>query len=69
MTSSARSRNVSGMGETEGFGGSQIEDEVEAGWLLDRNIGRFCAIQNTCHPPAAARAPQAATPPLGRRAA
>src|SRR5262245_5877565 len=32
--------------EAERLGGGQIDDEVELGWLLDRNVGRLRAAQN-----------------------
>src|SRR5262245_22147231 len=32
--------------ETEGLGGDQVDDEIEFGWLLDRQVGRLRPTQN-----------------------
>ncbi len=33
-------------GEAERLGGLEIDDEIEFGWLLDRQIARLCPAQN-----------------------
>jgi hypothetical protein len=32
--------------EAQSRGGGQIDDELELGWLLDRDVGRLCSAQN-----------------------
>ena len=32
--------------ETKRLGGRQIDDQIEFGWLFDRNVGRLCTTQN-----------------------
>ena len=46
ITSSARASSVGGIVEAKRLGGRQIDDEVELGRLLDRNVGRFRPAQN-----------------------
>ena len=46
ITSSARARSVRGIVETERLGGGQIDDEIEFGRLLDREVARLRPAQN-----------------------
>ena len=46
ITSVARSRNESRHRESERLGGRQVDDEIELGRLLDREVGRLGAAQN-----------------------
>jgi hypothetical protein len=32
--------------KTEGLGGLEIDDEIELGWLYDRQVGRLLAFEN-----------------------
>jgi hypothetical protein len=41
ITSSARSTNDFGDGQSERLGGGQVDDEIELSGLLDRNVGRL----------------------------
>ena len=46
ITSSARASSVGGTVEAERLGGRQIDDEIELGRLLDRDVGRLRPAQN-----------------------
>ena len=46
ITSSASASNVAGIVEAERFGGLEIDDEIEFGRLLDRDVGRLRSAQN-----------------------
>ena len=46
ITSSARSRNDFRDCQPERFGGGQIDDEIELGRLIDRDIARLRPAQN-----------------------
>ena len=46
ITSSARASSVGGTVEAERLGGRQIDDEIELGRLLDREVGRLRPAQN-----------------------
>src|SRR5262249_45093150 len=32
--------------QADGLGGAKIDDEIELGWLLDRDVSRHCSLQN-----------------------
>src|SRR5262245_48454967 len=36
-------------GQAEGFGGFEIDRQLELGGLLDREVCRFCTLQNLVH--------------------
>ena len=46
ITSSARASSVGGTVEAERLGGVQVDDEIELGRLLDRDVGRLRPAQN-----------------------
>ena len=46
ITSSARASRVGGHVEAERPGGDQVDDEIELGRLLDRQVGRLRPAQN-----------------------
>lgn len=43
MTSSARARNIAGTSKSEGLGGLEIDDQIELGRLLYRELCWLCA--------------------------
>ena len=46
ITSSARASSVGGIVEAERLGGRQVDDQIELGRLLDREVGRLRPAQN-----------------------
>ena len=47
ITSSARASSVAWHVEAERLGGLEVDDQFHLGGLLDRQIGRFLALENT----------------------
>jgi hypothetical protein len=46
MTSSARARIERGDRQAERFSGLEVDDQLECGWLLHRQIGRLGAVED-----------------------
>ena len=47
ITSSARASSVGGMVEAERLGGLEVDHQLELGWLQNRKIGRFLALEDS----------------------